>query len=116
MIKIKVSMYFPCFLQAAGHVFSWFLLSKVVSCTGSTLAREGLVEWLWFGCRSSYRPAALCEGFQEVLLRNYIGGFSLLCQLWSIEASKVGPPIGRKSAFLMSSEVVFPSFPGFPSL
>ena len=45
-INTEVSVNLTHICQAAGLVFSWFLLSKVVSWTGSTLTGEGLVTWL----------------------------------------------------------------------
>ena len=70
---------------------------------------RGVGDWLWLGRRSSYRPAAWNEGSQEVLLRRSGGGFSQLCQGWSVRALKVG----RKLAVfdvLWPSEVVFSVF------
>ena len=68
------------------------LLSKVVSFELDPLfhSDRGVVNRLFLSLYWSYRPIALCEGSQEVLLRNYIGGFSQLCQLWPAEALKVG--------------------------
>ena len=52
--------------------------------------RQGVGDWLWFSCWSSYCPPVLCTASQGHLLQSYIGGFGWLCQLWLIEASEVG--------------------------
>ena len=51
---------------------------------------RGVVNRLWFGSRWSNCPLVLCTASQEHLLQSYVGCYGWLCQLWPVEASKVG--------------------------
>ena len=66
-----------CFVR--GCQLNWILLPQW----------QGLGDWLWFGHWLSYCPATLCKASQEAVLWRSCGGFSQLCQRWSVEASKV---------------------------
>ena len=89
----RVSMNFPYISQAAGLFLSDF--SKFLSKVGKgqfwldplvrvwEIGAFSLLDW-------SNHPLVLFTVSQEHLLWNYIGGFSQLCQLWLVGASKMG--------------------------
>ena len=68
---------------------------------------RGAGDWLWLGRQPSYRPAALCEGSQEAVLRRSGGVLVVDCPSFVLESSKVRGTCRRKSAKIRTSEVVF---------